>query len=74
MNLPDPVDHARQISTSVLPQHRQTTVLLVRGAGNVDLTQASDRLAMQESIPINPQQFTQAGRVTAIGLRHSIRC
>jgi hypothetical protein len=41
---------------------------LVGAAGNVHLTQAADRLAMQQTIAIDPQQLAQRSGITSIRL------
>src|SRR5271165_4120136 len=48
------VDDARSIPSGVLAQRRQPPVLLIGAGGNVNLTQAANRLALQQAIAIDP--------------------
>ena len=36
-----------------------SSVLLIGGRGNVDLTQAADRFAREEAVPVEPQELAE---------------
>src|SRR6516162_4959915 len=61
------VDQARPGLADLLAQRRQPPVLLVRAPGDIHLTQATDGFALQQPIPIDPQQLAQRGGVSSIG-------
>src|SRR5262245_24930959 len=67
-NLLDLVDETRQIHTGILAQRGQPPVLLIRGASDVDLPQATHRLALQQTTAVDPQQLTQRRGITPIRL------
>ncbi|HWL09451.1 MAG TPA: hypothetical protein VNQ76_13670 [Planctomicrobium sp.] len=41
---------------------------LLRSTADVDLPQSENGLPLQETIPVDPQQFAQGGRITPVGL------
>jgi hypothetical protein len=67
-DVPDLVDQARPGLASLLAQRGQPPILLVRGTGDVDLAQAADRLALQQALPVDPQEFAQRRSIAPIGL------
>jgi hypothetical protein len=68
--VPDLVDHARPHLAGLLAQRGQAPVLLVGAAGDVDLAQAADRLAVQQAVAVDPQQLTQRGGVSSVRLAY----
>jgi hypothetical protein len=50
----DPRERFRQIPSGILTQRGQPPVLLIGGAGDVDLTQAAHLLAVQQAIAVHP--------------------
>jgi hypothetical protein len=67
-NVPDFVDDASPSLSGLFAERREPSVLLIRAGGDVDLSQTADRLARQEPIPIDPQQFAQRSGVASIRL------
>jgi len=67
-HLPDLVDQARPGLAGLLAQRGQAPVLLVGAAGDVDLAQAANRLAVQQAVAVDPQQLTQRGGVPPVRL------
>ena len=41
---------------------------MIGAAGDVDLPEPADRLALQQALAVDPEQLAERGRVTAIGL------
>ena len=54
--------------TGVFAECGQPSVLLIGGGGNVDLPQPTDRLALQQTGSVDPQQFAERRGVATIGL------
>jgi hypothetical protein len=67
-HVPDLVDQARPCLAGLLAQRGQPAVLLVGAAGDIDVPQAPDGLALQQAITMDPQQLAQRGGVPPIRL------
>jgi hypothetical protein len=53
-DVPDLVDEARPCLAGLLAQRGQAPVLLIGAAGDIDLAQAADRLALQQALAVDP--------------------
>jgi hypothetical protein len=67
-DLPDFVDDASPCSASLFAERCQTPVFLIRGGGDVDLPQTTDRLAREQPVSVDPEQFAERSRITSIRL------
>jgi hypothetical protein len=67
-DVPGLVDQARPGLAGLLTKRGQPPVLLIAAAGDIDVAQTADRFALQQAVAVDPQQLTERGSVTAVGL------
>ncbi len=64
----DHVDQASSCAAGIFAEGGEASVFLIGGRRNIDLPQATDGLACQQALLVDPEQFAQCCRVPPIGL------
>src|SRR6476620_6311101 len=67
-HVPDFVNEPSSCLANLLAERRQPAILLIRRGSDVDLSQTANRLAVQEPVPVDPQQLAERRGVASVGL------